>query len=133
MSYLNELLIFSVIINCNTYLICKISLSAGPPSCIYWYLTLMGLVCPELPVSLDCLFLIAPTVFSKVYLMHNDMYYSFRNTRTLTGNMKKKLCYQSFFQFVLYHTQLPSVIRYVVFAIKVKYQFIIHIIIRKPG
>jgi hypothetical protein len=39
---LKELLIFSVIVNCNTYLICKISLSAGPPSCIYWYLTLMA-------------------------------------------------------------------------------------------
>ena len=34
------------------------------------------LVCPTLPVSLDCIFLIAPSVFSSVYLSNASLAYS---------------------------------------------------------
>ena len=43
---------------------------------ISYFCVCLRLVYPMLPVSLDCLFLIVPLVFSNVYL-HNDISFAF--------------------------------------------------------
>jgi len=48
-------------------------------------------------VSLDCPSLIAPSVFSNVYLMFNDMHWYIRNTWELTGSLKKFVLPELFF------------------------------------
>ena len=56
------------IFGCMVYL-CLFTLSGVQLAlcCVYWFVFLR-LVYPMLPVSLDCPFLIAPSVFSNVYL-----------------------------------------------------------------
>ena len=48
------------------------------------YIVFLRLVCPVLPVSLDCPFFIAPSVFSNIYLLTSS-----RKSTLMEGSFNK--------------------------------------------
>ena len=64
--------------------------------CCVWFI--LCLVYPMLPVSLDCLFFIAPLVYFNVYLIYVEILYSrttYRNEEQLVDNYWPFVCYQN--------------------------------------
>ena len=60
--------------NDHVYVVCVcLGIEVVNTYCVVLYFVVLRLVYPMLPVSLDCPFLIVPSLFSYVYYLHNTV------------------------------------------------------------